>query len=128
MTLWRSSLPQSEPTQNIGNYYINRLIFELSSWWQESEAVWFQTKTRQGPTDWNCALRCQLIYHQSAAGISCRQENLDPCKLVAERGEAVGTRRSRRSPDRDQQIEIVLRAANSYIASPPLRQIVVKRT
>ena len=34
MTLWRSPLPQSEPTQNIGNYYINRLIFELSSWWQ----------------------------------------------------------------------------------------------
>ena len=86
MTLWRSPLPQSEPTQNIGNYYINRLIFELSSWWQESEAVRFQTKqtkTRQGPTDWNCALRCQLRYHQSAAGINCRYENLDPCKLVA---------------------------------------------
>ena len=41
MTLWRLPLPQSEPTQNIGNYYINRLIFELSSWWQESEAVRF---------------------------------------------------------------------------------------
>ena len=26
---------------------------------------------RQGPTDWNCALRCQLRYRQSAAGINC---------------------------------------------------------
>ena len=72
---------QSEPTQNIGNYYINRLIFELSSWWQ--------------------------------------------------RGEAVGTRRNRRSrrrPDRDQQIGIVLCAANSDITSPPLGQFVAKRT
>ena len=44
--------------QNICNYYINELIFELSSWWQIAK----QTKTRQGPTVWNCALRCQLIY------------------------------------------------------------------
>ena len=45
-----------------------------------------------------------------------------------QRSEAVGTRRSRRRPGRDQQIRIVLCAANSYIASPPLGQIVVKKT
>ena len=43
--------------QNICNYYINDLIFELSSWWQIAK----QTKTTQGPTVWNCALRCQHI-------------------------------------------------------------------
>ena len=48
-------------------------------------------------------------------------------QLVAE-SEAVGTRRSRRRPDRDQQIGIVLCAANSYIASPPLGQTVAKKT
>ena len=104
--------------QNICYYYINELIFELSSWWQGAKQLgpdeadedqagtnrlelcfalpthispvccwdklllrrlelssWWQrakqTKTRQGPTVWNCALRCQLIYRQSAAGTNC---------------------------------------------------------
>ena len=70
-------LSQNLP-QNIGNYYIIRLILELSSWWQ---------RTKQ-----------------------------------------FGTRRSRRRPGGDRQIGIVLCAANSYIASPPLEYTVVKKT
>ena len=49
-----------------------------------------------------------------------KQADFRTQQLVAERGEAVGTRRSRRRPGRDQQIGIVLPAANSDIASPPL--------
>ena len=70
MTLGRSPLAQSEPTPEYWQLLYKQADFRTQQLVAESEAVRFQTKqtkTRQGPTDWNCALRCQLIYRQSAA-------------------------------------------------------------
>ena len=136
MTLGRSPLPQSEPTPEYWQLLYKQADFRTQQFVAERERSSSVpdevklTKTRQGPTDWNCASRCRLRYRQSAAGIHCRLENLDLCKLVAE-SEAVGTRRSRRSrrrPGRDQKIGIVLCATSSYITSPPLGYTVVKKT
>ena len=66
MTLWRSPLPQSEPTPE----YWQLLYKQADSWAQQlvavSEAVGTRQSrqaelTRQGPTDWNRASCCQLI-------------------------------------------------------------------
>ena len=51
-----------------------------------------------------------------------------PLKVGGRRAKPFASRRNRRRPDRDQQIGIVLCAANSDIASPPLGQFVAKRT